>query len=117
MTKETTMSHPEISTEVDPEAFVAWVNEYPRGALGFDLSKALAECVRSTQLHGRASTLQLAVKIQPGEGLADDLAVTAEVKSKPAAAPVPKVTFFATAEGGLSRRDPNQPAIPGMETT
>lgn len=102
----------DVAAMPDATAFQRWIDEYPRGALAIDLSKALAECVTSTQNHGRASTLTLKVTIAKGEsGFGNDLAVTADVSAKPARPKPPKVTFFATDEGGLSRRDPNQQTI------
>lgn len=96
----------------DPDAFQNWIDEYPRGALSVDLSKAMAQCVTSTQETGRASSFTLKVTIAKGEsGFGNDLAVTADVVTKPARPKPPKVTFFATDGGGLSRRDPNQLTI------
>jgi len=37
------------------------------------------------------------------------------VTVKPAKAKAPKVTFFATESGGLSRQDPSRQHLPGME--
>lgn len=107
------MNHPENDT--DPEAFQKWLDEYPRGALGVDLSEALAEVVFATRAHGKPSSFALKVKITPGNTDLGDLLVSADVETKPAKPDVPKHTFFPTEDGGLSRSDPNQPVIPGME--
>lgn len=100
---------------IDPDAFVEWVGEYPKGQLGLELSEAMAECVTATQLHQKTSTFTLKVTMAPGEGFYGELVVKTDVKSTPARASAPVATFFPTAEGGLSRRDPNQRQIPGTE--
>lgn len=105
--------HPE--NDHDPEAFQKWLDEYPRGALGVDLSEALAEVVTATQIHGKPGSFALKVKITPGNTDMGDLLVTAEIDTKPAKPDAPRHTFFPTEDGGLSRSDPNQPSIPGME--
>lgn len=107
------MNHPEHDS--DPAAFQRWLDEYPRGALGVDLSEALAEVVWATRTHLKPGSFTLKVKITPGTTDLGDLLVSAEVETKPAKADVPRHTFFPTDDGGLSRSDPNQPSIPGME--
>lgn len=113
------MTTPKLITadgiEVDGGAFTAWIEDYPKGALGLELSEALAECVHATQLHGKTSTLTMTVTIKQGERYFGELDVTTDVKTKPARAKAPTATFFPTEHGGLSRRDPNQPQIPGTE--
>lgn len=109
------MSHPE--NETDPEAFQHWLAEYPRGALGVDLSVALSECVMATRAHQGKSTLTLTVTIAEGRTDLGDLLVSAKVGKKLAEPPAPLYEFFPTEDGGLSRSDPNQPRIPGMEST
>jgi hypothetical protein len=104
-----------MTTDIDPAAFQRWIDDYPKGLLGFELSEALAACVRSTQLHAKTSTFTLKVSISPGEGVDSELIVSIDVATKPAKPKPPKVTFFATEQGGLSRRDPARQALPGME--
>ena len=101
--------------EINPEAFTAWVDEYPRGQLGLELSEALAECISATQLYGKVSELTLTVRIGPTKSMFGELLVQTKVNGKPAKPTSPEVTFFPTPDGGLSRRDPNQAQLPGTE--
>ncbi len=107
-------NHPEISDDYDPAAFMRWLEEYPRGMLGAELAEALAQCVNATRLHDKTSTFALKVTIAPGNQGLGDLQVQAKVDSKPAKPTNPVMTFFPTEGGGLSRRDPNQPTLPGV---
>lgn len=102
--------------EIDPEAFAAFLAEYPKGQLGLELSEALAECIAATQLYGKPSSLSLAINIGPTKSMFGELIVQAKVTGKPARPASPEVTFFPTPSGGLSRRDPNQAQLPGTET-
>ncbi len=119
--KGTALSPPttEVRTEdgavINPEAFVDMVGEWPKGMLGLELSEALTACTNATQLHGGKSTLTLTVQVERGKSIEGEFLVTTEVKSKPYSPKVAPATFFPTADGGLSRRDPNQPALPGTE--
>lgn len=108
-------AHPEVDQDdLDPLAFIAWLQEHPRGALGRELAQALADCVQATQLYDKVSTFGLTVKIGPGNQHLGDLQVQATVASKPAKPTDAILTFFPTPAGGLSRRDPLQPSLPGV---
>lgn len=98
-------------TTRDPNGFTRWIHEYPRDALDRDLSARLAECIEATQLHGKKSTLTLTVTILPGKGYYGELEVKAKTKADPAEPDTPVATFFATADGSLSRSDPNQASL------
>lgn len=102
------MTHPEMSDEFDPRAFQAWIDAWPKGLLGLELSEQLAACVQATQLHEKPSKLALTLTISPGRGYATELDVSVDVKAKPAEADRPVVAFFATPEGGLTRDDPGR---------
>lgn len=108
-----TQQHDQIP--VDGDAFLAWLQEYPRGQLGLELSEGLRACVTATQLYEKASTLTLKITIGPGAEGYGDLLVKPEVTAKPAKPAARAMTFFPTENGGLSRRDPNQPTLPGVD--
>lgn len=99
----------------DPEAFQKWLAEYPKGLLGFQLSEGLAKIIEATQLYDKSSAMSLKISVSPGTGFEGQLNVTADVSVSPAKPKPPTATFFPTAAGGLSRRDPNQPQLPGTE--
>jgi len=105
----------DTGTEIDPDAFVQWVHDHPNNILGLELSEALAECVEATQLLGRKSRLTFQVGIELGESFFGELLITSEITSKPAKPRPEARPFFPTPNGGLSRRDPSQPQIPGMD--
>lgn len=105
----------DTAIEFDASAFVKWIEEYPRGLLGIELSEALAQCVQATRLYDKTSTFTLKVTVAPGNQGLGDLLVKADVSAKPAKPANPTMTFFPTDDGGLSRRDPNQTQLPGIE--
>lgn len=107
-------THPEIDGDLDPAAFITWLQDYPRGILGLELAEALAACVQATQLYDKTSKFSLSVVIAPGNQGMGDLLVQAKVDIKPAKPTNPVLTFFPVEGGGLSRRDPNQPTLPGV---
>lgn len=107
----------EDGTKVDPDAFTAWVADHPANVLGLELSHALAECIGATQIHHKKSSFQLQVTIEQGDSYFGELIVTPVVSSKPAKADPMGRPFFPNTTGGLSRRNPAQPMIPGTEDT
>lgn len=104
------------ATETKKEnRFIKFIKEYPSGSLGRDLEEALAECVESTLLYGKSSALTFKVNIKPVDRVGNGFDITTDIGTKPARSKPPTATYFPTAEGGLSRRDPEQPQIPGTE--
>lgn len=102
-------------TTATGEEFARFLAEFPRGRLPLDLSAAMAECVTATQLTGKVSRFTLTVTMRPTKGIDGELEVTSEVSTKPAKGDVPSLVFYPTNTGGLSRRDPNQPTLPGVD--
>lgn len=77
-----------------------------------EVLRELVEAVRETH---RAGTLQIAVRVEPDKH--DTGRLFFEVQKLEAKRPVakrPTTVFFATEDGALSRRDPRQPALPGL---
>lgn len=90
--------------------FSEWIEEYADGALDDDLSAALEEVAQQVVLMGKAGALSLTLKLSTK---GDGVLVTADVNAKP-----PKhdrQLFYFARNGELTRRDPNQPQIPGTE--
>lgn len=91
--------------------FAAWLQEQRDGLLHSELSDALAEVSAAVIDLNKAGSLELKLKINPaGKGQAA-VFVTDEVKAKP---PQDRqsMMFFSDGHGNLSRRDPNQTALP-----
>lgn len=98
-------------TVPDPNAFSAWLEAYPHDLLDQELSEAMAQCVDATMRHQAKSTLTLKVTMDLAKGIGVTLDVTAEVTAKPAKAAAPVVTFFPTADNGLTRDDPGRVGV------
>ena len=100
-------------TPQDPptKLFAAWLQEQREGLLHGELTEALAEVAAAVVDLNKPGSLNLTLKVQPaGKGQAA-VFITDEVKAKQ---PVdkPSMMFFADGRGNLSRRDPNQTALP-----
>jgi hypothetical protein len=98
----------------DPSGqFSDWLAEHRSGSLDDELTAALVELAEKVVLEGKAGTLTLKLSLSEKGGgviVAHEVKVTApRVKTE--------AFYFLTPDGGLSRRDPNQPLLPGMETT
>lgn len=91
--------------------FAAWLQEQREGLLHGELTDALAEVSAAVIDLNKGGTVELKLKINPAGKGQRAVFVTDEVKAKP---PVdkPSMMFFADGEGNLSRRDPNQTALP-----
>ncbi len=93
------------------QKFSDWLRDYNGGALDDKLSAALAEVAGDVVLLEKPGTVALTLKIAENAG---GVVVEHDVK-----ATHPKSKngqfFYVTTDGELSRRDPNQPSIPGTE--
>lgn len=98
--------------KLSPDAFVDWIRDHPANVLGHELSGHLRDCIEATRIHGKKSTLRLDVEITNTSSRFGELLVTPKVTSKPAQADIEARPYFPTANGGLSRRNPDQPSIP-----
>lgn len=88
------------------------LTELGEGATHAELSDAFWELLQRVQDTGKAGTLTLQIAIAPnGNGRID---VKDEVKLKLPEFNRPQTAFFIDKHGNASRRDPNQPEIPGV---
>ena len=86
--------------------------ELGEGSTHSELSDAFWELLQRVQDTGKAGTLTLQIAISPnGAGRID---VKDEVKLKLPEFNRPSSSFFIDNSGNASRRDPNQPEIPGV---
>jgi hypothetical protein len=94
--------------------FTDWLAEFGHGALDDELAAALSEVSEQVQLQGKKGTITL--KLTVSQHKAGALVVDADVDAKPPKGPGRSAIFFFDPESGeLSRRDPRQPQIPGVE--
>lgn len=92
--------------------FSEWIESYGDGALDDDLTLALQEVAEQVVLHGRGGALTLKLKlVTKGDGVV----VSADVVAAPPK--TDRAIFYFARDGELTRRDPNQPQIPGTEET
>ena len=86
--------------------------ELGEGSTHSELSDAFWELLQRVQDTGKAGSLTLQIAISPnGAGRID---VKDEVKLKLPEFNRPQTVFFVDNSGNASRRDPNQPEIPGV---
>ena len=98
---------------IDRITFSSWLAGFNGGALDDELSAALDEVAEAVLLQGKAGSLTLTLAMKDDGG---GLVVTADVNGKP---PRSKRSAFFYRDGrrrGLTRKDPQQPQMPGMET-
>lgn len=79
-----------------------------------DLSGEMNDLVRQVRTTDKPGKLTIEIDIKPNNGDASSVTVSDTIKVTP-----PKLKratlFFTTNESNLSRRDPRQPEIPGLE--
>lgn len=92
-------------------SFADWLATYGNGSLDDKLSVALADVADAVRLMGKPGSITLTLKLTPqGDGIV--VAASHAVKAPEAKS---GQFFYLLPGGGLSRRDPTQPQIPGME--
>lgn len=97
-----------------PPKFSKFIASYNGGALDDELTAALAEVSDAVFMLKQGGTLTLKLKLGVPKHVTDGVQVTPDVDVKTPKSP--KSAFFYVAEGGaLSKRDPNQPQLPGVE--
>lgn len=98
----------------NPPRFSSFLAEFGGGSLDDELTAALSEVADRVVMQEVTGTITLKLKLGVPKGTTGGLIVEADVDAKP-----PKnkrANFFYVAEGGaLSKRDPNQPQLPGVE--
>lgn len=97
-----------------PPKFSKFLAEFGGGALDDELTAALSEVADAVFLQETGGTVTLKLKLAVPKGTTGGLIVSADVDAKPPKSS--RAGFFFVAEGGaLSKRDPNQPQLPGVE--
>lgn len=98
----------------DPEIrpFKDVLTELGEGATHSELSDAFWEVISRVQETGKAGSLTLTLSIQTNG--AGRIEIKDEVKTKLPEFARPTSMFFIDRHGNASRRDPNQPALPGV---
>lgn len=97
-----------------PAKFSKLVEAFARGALDDEATAALAEVADAVNVTGKAGTLTVKFKVSVPKNAHGEVFLDVEVDAKP-----PKTgrsaVYFVQPGGALSRRDPNQPQLPGTE--
>ena len=94
--------------------FAATLQDLDKGRLHAELTDALSEVVASVMQQGKAGKLTLTLTVKPAARRADMVVIGASVGKKLPEPDRPESLFYATDDGGLSRRDPNQADLPGV---
>lgn len=102
----------EVTSDPPIRPFADVLNEIGEGATASELSDAFWDLLQRVQDTGRAGLLQLTISVGPdGRGR---IAVKDQIKLKLPEYNRPETAFFLDKHGNASRRDPNQPEIPGV---
>lgn len=94
--------------------FAATLQDLDEGRLHAELTDALSEVVAQVMQQGKAGKLTLSLTIKPAARRSDAVVVGASIAKKLPEPDRPESLFFATDDGGLSRRNPKQPELPGV---
>lgn len=100
-----------MKTETKPvpnNTFSTVLSSHRDGELVNELSKALQELTLSVREHCKQGKLTLDITVSPANGDGSALLVVGDVKVKLPKGKRPAAIFYATDEGILSRKDPNQ---------
>lgn len=96
-----------------PESqFSDWIATYGGGVLNDRLTAALREVAEQVVLLDKAGAISIKLTIAAKAG---GVIVSPKVTTTAPEGKESGQFFFVTADGSLSRRDPNQPQLPSME--
>jgi hypothetical protein len=98
--------------KMTPIMFSDWLKRFQSGSLDDKLSAAIDDVATAVMLMDKAGSLTLKLDMSQDGGA---LIVTADVNPKPPRPKQSAVFYHDPKRGGLSRRDPNQPQLPGWE--
>ena len=102
----------EVIADPPIRPFSAVLHELGEGSTESELGEAFWDLLQRVQDTGKAGTLTLTIKVQ-GDGRGR-VQVLDEVKLRLPEYNRPQTSFFIDKHGNASRRDPNQPEIPGV---
>jgi len=86
--------------------------ELGEGSTESELSEAMWDLVQRVQDTGKAGSVTLTIAVSPNG--AGRIEIKDEVKLKLPEFARPTTAFFVASQGNLSRRNPDQPEIPGV---
>ena len=90
------------------------IKDMHRGIVAVDADAKLTELVAAVKEHGKVGTFTLRIDIKPKGN--DEADITAEITTKvPKPKPRPAL-FYLTDDNNLSRTDPTQDDLPGIES-
>lgn len=102
----------EITENVAIRPFRDILSELGEGATESELAEAMWDLVQRVQDTGKAGSLTLTIRVEAnGQGRVE---VKDEVKLRLPEFARPTTAFFIAKAGNLSRRNPQQPEIPGV---
>lgn len=79
------------------------------------LDELFYELSNAVRAHDKGGKLTLKIEVKPWKKHdASMVVMSAKTEIDPPTAPAPESLFFMTPEGHFSRRDPNQPVLPGL---
>lgn len=107
------MPQPDPDTgELERTTFAAFLSGHRNGVLDDELAAGLREVIEAVRYFDKSGSLTLKIAVDAtGEGVT----ISHDLTVRPPKAPPVGSFYFAGDDGMPSRRDPNQPQIPGTE--
>lgn len=105
----------EITDDEHIRPFAELLTILDHGAAHAEASRALHDLVSAVQDTGKPGSLNLKIAVKPVSGSSGQLLVSAVVTARPPQSDPGAAVFFADDAGNLTRHDPRQPQIEGLQ--
>jgi hypothetical protein len=104
-----------LDDEEQVKPFAEMLSIFDNGSAHEQASRGLHDLIDAVQTVGRKGGVTIAIEVSPLKGSADQVVVTAQVTVKLPKQDTTSSMFFVDRKGNLSRQDPRQPVITGLQ--
>lgn len=91
------------------------LDELAAGTVADELESALGDVIHAVRTLERKGTIALKLEFEPDDRSPDGIVIRADVNAKPPKPAARPSIFYRTHDGRLSRFDPRQKQIPGLQ--
>ena len=92
--------------------FIQTISRLNKSGTISELDDQLSKAVQAVRTTGKPAELTIKLKIRPNDPEGDRVLISDSISLKTATPPRKDALFFTTADGALSRNDPNQTELP-----
>jgi hypothetical protein len=103
-----------MSDDADIAPFSVFVLEHRNGQFNAEVAGRLAEVVRKVEETGKKGTVSIKLTIEPVGHASGQVVIVDQVDNRPPRELTGSI-WFTDANGGVSRRDPNQITFPDVD--